>query len=144
MKPTRKTAIKLMLLLFSQGVYASPEVVTDCTINSLSYLADLSSEYMQRITLTQPASQPQGRALLHNEQQYEIWVKTHAYSTENKSTNINSYSITLIDKASKSMLEASSSAFAPNRDVTLTAHRLNEDFQPSARLIVTCHEARTD
>lgn len=113
-----------------------------CRVESEAFLtAKVIDQYTNSYRLSAPPTKVGGRHLLWENQRFELWLKTDAYTQSREEFRVTGFSAVLLDKQKKLMSEASSSSAESPRRATLTMHNLSEDLTGvTNRLILTCVE----
>ncbi len=113
-----------------------------CSIQSDAYLSESFTEAVSPVVqLSDVPTKQGGRALLHQSENHELWVKTHSYLRQQGKLSITAFSAVLIDKEKRQMAEAVSSSSERPRVATLIVHSMTELMALDGRLIVTCVES---
>ncbi|WP_370981003.1 hypothetical protein [Agaribacterium sp. ZY112] len=136
----KKTLVSIgaTVVIFFLSPLSSAATDVRCRIQSSDFLSDGEVDrYTESYSLSAPATRVGGRHLLQQTDQYELWLKTHAYVRQEDTFNVTGYSVVLLDKHSRLMSEASSTQVPPKR-AELTVHSLNENMRISGRLILDC------
>jgi hypothetical protein len=142
-KSIKKLLVTLNILLCPFTAYAaSGQLKVSCHIQSEGYLAEEPINLLtDAYTLSDVPFQAGGRHLIYQNDQYELWVKTHSYLRQDDHLTITAFSVVLIDLPKKLMAEAASSTPEGPRHATLTLHSLSDDAQLTDRLIISCVES---